>query len=146
MLLFGSGLLVYAPHRNTSSIRNVEIKCFHGLVCCDLTALFTLKNQLILVFKKKKKKKEWQQSKSHLIGFCRVLPDWGGHCWMTSSCPYAHHFDESCHSNGSPESVSVPRPTRGGKKKRKKCNVMMSEEVLYNMRPLSVTSCLLDAH
>lgn len=47
-----------------------------------------------------------------------------------SGCPSAHHFDGSCHSNGSPESVSVPHPMRG--KEREGCRDMMSEDVLYN--------------
>lgn len=53
---------------------------------------------------------------------------------MTSGCPFAHHSDGSCHSNGSPESASVPRPMRG--EEREGCNDMMSaagrEERLYN--------------
>lgn len=49
---------------------------------------------------------------------------------MMSGCPSAHHLDGSCHSNGSPESVSVPHPMRG--KEREGCDDMMSEERLYN--------------
>lgn len=145
MLLFGSGLLVYAPHRNTSSIRNVEIKCFHGLVCCDLTALFTLKNQLILVFKKKKRKKSDNSQSPTWLAFAGSYRTEGAIAEWRQAVPTPTTSMKvaivTVHQN-----LSQCLALREVEKKRKKCNVMMSEEVLYNMRPLSVTSCLLDAH